>query len=148
MTGLLVSKGYVLNISEACSAFDENVHRVKVFIADLNPSGLKSVADELNKGGKQVVWTKDVDVSDWDSQRTAFESAIETFNGRIDYVLPIAGIGERRSFPNRPSSTGFEKPDLKVIEVDEVGVIYTVSLAVQHFRRLEKNKHGYRGKSR
>ena len=90
----------------------------------------------------------EVDVADWDSQRSAFEAAIAAFNGRIDYVFPIAGIGERRSFPNRPKSTGFEKPDLSVIEVDEIGVLYTVSLAVQHFRRQGFNKYGYRGKSK
>lgn len=87
-------------------------------------------------------------MSDWDSQREAFERALEVFGGRIDYVLPIAGIGERRSFPNRPKAKGFEKPDLKVIEVDEVGVIFTVSLAVQHFRRVERKGDGMRGRSK
>ena len=77
----------------------------------------------------------------------AFEKAIEVFDGRIDYVFPIAGIAERRSFPNRPNSTGFEKPDLSVLEVDEVGVIYTAWLGVQHFRRREKNQYGFKGKS-
>ena len=88
-----------------------------------------------------------MNVADWDSQRAAFEKAIEVFDGRIDYVLPIAGIGERRSFPNRPNSMTFEKPDLSVIEVDEVGVIYTAWLAVQHFRRQKTNQHGWKGKS-
>ena len=62
-------------------------------------------------------------------------------------MFPIAGIGERRSFPNRPNSTGFEKPDLSVVEVDEIGVIYTVWLGVQHFRRQERPKDGLKGKS-
>jgi len=58
------------------------------------------------------------------------------------------GIGEKRSFPNKPKSDEFKKPDLSVIEVNEIGVIYTVSLAVQHFRRLEKNKLGFKGRSK
>ena len=62
-------------------------------------------------------------------------------------MLPIAGIGERRSFPNKPHSVKFEKPDMKVIEIDEIGVIYTVSLAVQHFRQVEKKVDGYKGRS-
>lgn len=86
-------------------------------------------------------------MSDWNSQRNAFQIAIEVLGGRIDHVLPIAGIGERRSFPNRPNSAGFEKPDLKVIEVDEVGVIYTVSLAVQHFRQTASSRQGTKGRS-
>lgn len=85
-----------------------------------------------------------MDVSDWDSQRKAFETAEAPF-GRIDYVFPIAGIGERRSFPNRPKSTGYEKPDLKVLEVDAIGVLYTISLAMQHFRRQEVDRFGFRG---
>ena len=122
--------------------------RIKVFIADANGSGAQQIADELNKShGSHIVYSAQCDVSDWDSQRKAFETAIDTLGGRINYVLPIAGIGERRSFPNKPTSKGFEKPDLKVIEVDEIGVIYTLSLAVQHFRRQEKDKHGSRGKS-
>lgn len=107
------------------------------------------MADEINKtySGGQLVWSAQCDVSDWDSQRSAFEQAVEALDGRINYVLPIAGIGERRSFPNKPESTIFEKPDLKVIEVDEIGVIYTVSLAVQHFRQTKKDRQGDGGRS-
>jgi hypothetical protein len=101
----------------------------------------------LNKDGDQRIWTSEVNVADWDSQRLAFEKCLGVFNGRLDYVFPIAGIGERRSFPNRPNSSGFEKPDLSVIEVDEIGVIYTAWLGVQHFRRQKKNPYGWKGKS-
>lgn len=121
--------------------------RVKVFVVDVDPAGLKAVEAESNTASAQHVWTSIVDVSDWDSQREAFETALQVFKGRIDYVFPIAGIGERRSFPNRPNSKGFEKPDLKVIEIDELGVIYTVSLAIQHFRRVQRSASGFKGKS-
>jgi NAD(P)-dependent dehydrogenase (short-subunit alcohol dehydrogenase family) len=61
-------------------------------------------------------------------------------------VYPIAGIGERVWTPNSPTMTsGFEKPDLSVIDIDLTGVMYTVSLAVQQFRRQEP-KNGIRGK--
>ncbi|KIW83059.1 hypothetical protein Z517_02302 [Fonsecaea pedrosoi CBS 271.37] len=117
---------------------------IKVYVADRDLKGAQTLADELNTGD-QVVWTVQVDVADWDSQRKAWEAAEAEFK-RIDYVLPIAGIGERRMFPNRPNSTGYEKPDLSVLEVDGIGVIYTVSLAVQHFRRQQPNQYGFRGK--
>lgn len=116
-------------------------------MADRDPKGLEDLSKSLNKDGAQRIWTSEVNVADWDSQRTAFEKALEAFDGKLDYVFPIAGIGERRSFPNRPNSTGFEKPDLSVLEVDEIGVIYTVWLGVQHFRRQKKNQHGWKGKS-
>ncbi|OQU96054.1 hypothetical protein CLAIMM_02190 isoform 1 [Cladophialophora immunda] len=117
---------------------------IKVYVADRDLKGANAVAEELNTGEK-AVWTVQIDVADWDSQRNAWEAAEAEFK-RINYVLPIAGIGERRSFPNRPNSTGYEKPDLSVLEVDCIGVIYTVSLAVQHFRRQQPNKYGFRGK--
>ena len=71
--------------------------------------------------------------------------AVRDCDGVADMLM--LGIGERRSFPNKPKSDEYVKPDLSVIEVDQIGVMYTVSLAVQHFRRLEKNKHGYKGRS-
>ncbi|KAK3712769.1 hypothetical protein LTR37_008859 [Vermiconidia calcicola] len=120
---------------------------MKVFVADRDVQSLRSLESEHNKDPNDPsVFTAECDVADWESQKRAFETAIDNFS-RIDYVFPIAGIGERRSFPNKPNSTGFEKPDLSVVEVDEIGVIYTVSLAVQHFRRLGVKGDGFRGKS-
>lgn len=95
----------------------------------------------------QVAWVHEVDVTDWDQQVKAFEAAIAEF-GRIDYVYPIAGIGERVWTPNRPNATGFTKPDLAVLDADVIGVLYTVSLALQQFRRQEPSKRGFRGKSK
>lgn len=77
---------------------------------------------------------------------SAFEAALEQFH-RIDLVFPIAGVSERRVFPNYgPSSQGFQKPDLGVIDVNLKAVMYTLGLALQQFRRQEPNKDGFRGK--
>lgn len=68
----------------------------------------------------------------------AFSRAVAD-SGRIDYVFPIAGIGERVFVPaSQPGS--FEKPDLGVLEVDLVGVVYTIALAVQQMRRQERER--------
>jgi NAD(P)-dependent dehydrogenase (short-subunit alcohol dehydrogenase family) len=115
-------------------------------VADVNRKGAEALANELNATA-QMVWTVEADVASWDSQRAAWETAEAEFK-RIDYVFPIAGIGERRTFPNRPDSAGYEKPDLTVLDVDCVGAIYTISLAVQHFRRQPPNRYGFRGKSK
>jgi NAD(P)-dependent dehydrogenase (short-subunit alcohol dehydrogenase family) len=110
---------------------------------------LRALTRQLNTNPQEPnVWTADVDVAEWESQLRAFKTAVQAFSGRIDYVFPIAGIGERRSFPNKPKADDFEKPDISVIEIDEIGVIYTVSLAVQHFRQIGKNKDGFKGRSR
>ena len=76
-----------------------------------------------------------------------FEAAISEF-GRIDYVYPIAGIGERPWTPHYTGPTeGFAKPDLSVADVDMRAVLYSCSLALQQFRRQEPDKDGFRGKS-
>jgi NAD(P)-dependent dehydrogenase (short-subunit alcohol dehydrogenase family) len=148
---MLVSKGYVCSSSSKSpqrSFIFISYYSIKVYVADRDLKSAQALTEELNKGkNDQVVWSVSVDVADWDSQCKAFEAAEAQF-GRIDYVYPIAGIGERRSFPNRPHSKGYEKPDLAVLEVDAIGVFYTVSLALQHFRRQEPNKYGFRGKSK
>lgn len=101
--------------------------------------------DELNKDS-HVANCAHVDVANWNSQAKAFSQAVADF-GRIDYVYPIAGIGERPWIPNDPGATGFEMPDLSVLDIDLTGVMYTVGLAVQQFRRQEPGKNGFRGKS-
>lgn len=119
-------------------------NNIKVFIADRDLAGAEKLVEELNKD-VHVAKCAHVDAADWNSQVKAFSQAVADF-GRIDYVYPIAGIGERRWIPNDPAASGFERPDLSAIDVDLTGVLYTVGLAVQQFRRQEPGKHGFRGK--
>lgn len=100
----------------------------------------KDVADAENSERLLIV---QCDTSSWDSQVAAFQAAIDwqsSRSGRIDFVAPIAGIGERQWLPfpevsSKEDPHTFTKPDLSVIDVDLTGVLYTVALAVQHFRR-------------
>ena len=118
---------------------------VKVFIADRDMSSLETFVSELNKSSKVASFTH-VDAADWKSQAKAFGQAVSEY-GRIDHVYPIAGIGERRWLPVEQSSTGYEMPDLTVLDVDLYGVMYTLALAVQQFRRQEKGRGGIKGRS-
>ena len=122
------------------------IHRsAKVFIADRDIQTATAFTDSLNKDGL-VACCEAVDVVDWNQQAKVFGRAVAKF-GRIDYVYPIAGVTEKKWLPNDPhSSTGFEKPDLTTLDVNLNGVMYTVSLALQQFRRQEV-KDGFRGKS-
>lgn len=84
-----------------------------MFIADFNVKAADTLAKELNQSGNAKAAATQVDVTDWKQQVQAFEKAIELF-GRIDYVYPIAGIGEKTLFKNDPKSTGWEEPNLSV----------------------------------
>jgi NAD(P)-dependent dehydrogenase (short-subunit alcohol dehydrogenase family) len=120
---------------------------IRVFIADRDEEGAQKLADELNKSSDHIARVSHVDAANWNSQAKAFSQAVAEF-GRIDYVYPIAGIGERPWIPNDPNGTGFVMPDLSAIDVDLTGVLYTVGLAVQQFRRQEPGQNGFRGKSK
>ncbi|KAK4995925.1 hypothetical protein LTR66_004363 [Elasticomyces elasticus] len=122
------------------------VKGTKVFIADRDLEGAKAFASELNEDkSEDVAFAVKVDVTDWDQQLAAFEKVVAQF-GRLDYVYPIAGIAERAWLPTDLKAQGFVKPDLTVLDADLNGVLWTISLAVQQFRRQEKNKNGFRGK--
>ena len=106
------------------------------------------MAHSLNSGRlHRQAWGGSIDVSDWDSQRAAFEAALDTFGGTIDWVLPIAGIGERPWLPRGSPCDGFQRPNLAVIDVDQNGVLYTAALAIQHFRWIREKNPDFRGKS-
>ncbi|KAK5689726.1 hypothetical protein LTR97_012725 [Elasticomyces elasticus] len=116
---------------------------IRVAIADMNISGAQEVASKHS----DLVTAYELNVADWNSQLTVFEKVVQQFDGRVDYVFPIAGIGEKTFLPNDPSQKeGFEKPDLGTLDVDLNGFLYTVSLAVQQMRRQEKDGSGFRGK--
>lgn len=112
---------------------------IKVFIADRDAAGAEATATELN--GEYGV----VDVADWESLAAAFQRAVDIF-GRVDYVLAVAGVGENPWMPAADSGSGFQKPNLSVIDINVTGMLYTLSLAVQQFRRQPPNAHGFRGK--
>ncbi|KAF5651458.1 15-hydroxyprostaglandin dehydrogenase [Fusarium sp. NRRL 25303] len=101
---------------------------MKVVIADRNLKGAEEACQEFNTKG-QVAWAVEADVGDWESQKQAFEIAVERL-GRVDYVFPIAGITEKPWNPKQPNGSGFVKPNL----------------AVLNFRTQESGKYGFRGK--
>lgn len=121
---------------------------MKVVVADRNLQGAEEAVEEFNKdSGNECAWATELDVADWESQKTAFEFAVSKL-GRVNYVFPIAGITERPWNPKRPANTGFVKPNLAVLDVNGSGPLYTSSLAIQHFRDQEFDRYGFRGKSK
>lgn len=119
---------------------------MKVVIADRNLKGAEEACQEFNTKGR-VAWAVEADVGDWESQKQAFEIAVERL-GRVDYVFPIAGITEKPWNPKQPNGSGFVKPNLAVLNVNASGALYTCSLAIQQFRTQESGKYGFRGKSK
>ncbi|KAH7408656.1 hypothetical protein DE146DRAFT_629549 [Phaeosphaeria sp. MPI-PUGE-AT-0046c] len=141
LTSLLLSQGWHVCIS------DRNITLARQF-ADEN------IADD----GARTLQCVECDTASWDSQVSAFQTARELLGGRIDFVAPIAGIGEKKWLPTFEElgkagpGDAFVKPDLSVIDIDLTGVLYTIALAIQQFRRQEPvswsegSKEKHRGK--
>lgn len=112
--------------------------------------------------GLQHFWTISTDhqiqdISSWGSQVALFAAATARFGPRIDYVFANAGITQMSQM-RQTDSTHFATsalspaelaksgpPDLKVIEVNTTGTLYTVHLALSYFRAQEP-VNGWRGK--
>lgn len=123
-----------------------------VFIADRTIKDAEKLVQGFNsKAGSTVAFCAETNVTSWVSQLAAFQHAVKAFNNQIDFVAPIAGIGEKPWLPSPEQCKAmkegeFEEPNLAVVDVDLRGVLYTIALAVQQFRRQDKDASGWRGK--
>lgn len=129
------------------------VSRVRVFIADINIDAADEFASELNNKTPNSVFTSKCDVGDWDELASAFTKALNIFD-RIDYVFPIAGLTERQVIPKPGEQKdvrkeGFVKPDTTVLDVNMMGMINLIMIAVQAFRSQDPKDAlgGMKGKS-
>ncbi|KAK7206468.1 hypothetical protein BZA70DRAFT_287946 [Myxozyma melibiosi] len=114
----------------------------KVTMADMNVEAGTKLAAELGPSA----FFKKADVSSWDDQAALFRETFEKF-GSIDYVAANAGIDDRQLLYEDVYETvdGVQvpvKPNLKTIEVDLNGPIYSLWLAVFYFRRNPAGKKG------
>lgn len=82
------------------------------------------------------------DVSNWDDQVRLFEEAAAfSSSGKIHYVIPNAGIARTDEvFKFDGPEEGPQKPDLKTIEINLCGVLYTAKLAMHYFIRQNGTK--------
>ncbi|KAJ5681054.1 hypothetical protein N7536_012193 [Penicillium majusculum] len=104
-------------------------HGANVIIGDVNqlPSDL-----EISEKLKFI----QLDVSSWESQRDAFIQVEEWF-GRIDHVFANAGIAPTTNFldDNLDENGQLTPPDLRTINVNLLGVIFTVRLAAYYIQK-------------
>ncbi|KAK9460474.1 uncharacterized protein V1516DRAFT_664871 [Lipomyces oligophaga] len=106
-----------------------------VVVADLNPPPESDQA-------ASVLFVK-TNVASWDSQAEMFAQAIAKF-GKIDYVAANAGIDDKQLLyddvpgpDDKPT-----RPNLITVEIDLIGVFYTVWLSLFYFRRNPTVKGG------
>jgi hypothetical protein len=126
-----------------------NQRGMRIVVADINISAAQEAVrklEEASASSEQHHLAVEVDVSSWESQVAAFETAIEAVK-RLDVVIVNAGVGEKAFVPNERADKGFVKPNLNILEIDLNGFLYTSALAIQQMRRQEPGEDGLRGRS-
>ncbi|KAJ5530490.1 hypothetical protein N7527_003883 [Penicillium freii] len=125
---MLIKSGGVSGIGKATAELCLK-HGANVIIGDVNqqPSDL-----EISEKLKFI----QMDVSSWENQRDAFIQ-VEAWFGRIDHVFANAGIGPTTDFldDNLDKNGQLTPPDLRTINVNLLGVIFTVRLAAYYIQK-------------
>ncbi|KAF8518750.1 NAD(P)-binding protein [Gautieria morchelliformis] len=137
-------KGKVVLITGAASGIGRSAalhfakHGAKVVIGDLDLKGAEEVVAEIKCLGSDAV-AQICDVTSWEQQLALFQFAMSTYS-RIDIVVPNAGVTElgRLTAVRATAVNGVPtKPNLKTLEVNLTGVVYSTRLAL--FYLLEKD---------
>lgn len=106
-------------------------HGGKVFASDLTP---------LPEPEASSVPFLKADVTSWKEQLDVFKAAEQEY-GKIDHAFANAGIGKSTSFLEEEVDENGDllPPKMNTINVNLVGVMYTVKLAIHY---LKKNPNG------
>ena len=116
--------------------------------------------DQADAHGTSAIFVQ-TDVSSWSSLLDLFAETCRSFGtSRIDIVVANAGISQMRGFrtseprhfatsvlPRGPLALdGLPAPDLRVMDVNVTGSLYTAYLALAYFRRQGRDATGMRGR--
>ena len=130
------ASGLGLAISEVLAA-----NKAKVALFDLNQDGLNKAEDKLRKSGADVI-VRNVDVSNRDQLRRAFDSVVE-HHGRLDIAFGNAGIGGGVGFlgmdgvRNPDGEIGSITDEMwdKIIATNLSAVFATIQSAAAHMKK-------------
>lgn len=139
--------------------FQLRSHSAFVTIGDVNTEACLKAAEELGKYEQldpdflAVVWLTAIlpqshrnvqalqcDVTSWEDQASLFEEAIKfSPSGTIDIVIANAGLGALCDPLVQPGdlSGPATKPDLRILEVNLRGILYTTRLALHYLARFQ-----------
>lgn len=114
--------------------FASQGNNVAVFDVNLDV-GKQVVSHVAQKHPKATIQFKKCDVSSWKNQAEAFKDVYKEF-GRIDIVMANAGISEQGGSAMASIEEDEPKePNLKIMDVDLTGVIYSVKLAIHYMNK-------------
>ncbi|KAJ7167214.1 hypothetical protein C8R43DRAFT_877575, partial [Mycena crocata] len=112
----------------------------KVVIGDLNSGAASKVVQEIHDLGGSAIYVQ-CNVLRWDDQVALFDRATSHF-GSVDVVVPSAGMTEHGSTCSGVLDYKDGKPlppDISTLEVNLLGVLYTVHLGLSYLRSTRTN---------
>ncbi|KAH8887029.1 NAD(P)-binding protein [Thozetella sp. PMI_491] len=114
--------------------FASQGHRVAML--DVSSSGAEVAAEVAAEFPQSTVTFKKCDVSSWEDQAAAFKQVYDDHGGRLDVVMANAGISEQGvTTAIDLSEEEPSKPRTKSLEVNLVGVVYSVKLAAHYMNK-------------
>lgn len=133
-------KGKVVVVTGAASGFGKayalkmSEFGAKLALGDLNLESLELVVKEITDAGGVATAVR-CNVTSWDDQVALFQHAVNTY-GVVDIVVPNAGVPETGGwlFPTKDSTGKLKKPNLTTIDVNIIGVLYTVKLGLYYLQ--------------
>ena len=116
-----------------------------VVIGDISvQKGDQLIRDVKKETGNENLHFFYCDVADWQSQVTFFKNAVQVSpHGGIDTVVANAGIADPKEAFEQPENidaTEPQAPNLKVLDVNLKGVLYTAHLALWYLPRNPGSK--------
>lgn len=116
-----------------------------VVIGDINvQKGDQLVRETKKETGNENLHFFHCDVTDWQSQVNLFRSTVKVSpHGGIDTVVANAGIADPKEAFDQPKNIDAAEPtapDLKVLDVNLKGVLYTAHLALWYLPRNPGSK--------
>ncbi|KAH8667464.1 putative short chain dehydrogenase/reductase [Tricladium varicosporioides] len=112
-----------------------------IAIFDVSITAAEQVVAELGKEFPETRFLLEkCDISSWQQQKSAFESIFQTV-GSIDLVFANAGVSEFGKFLEQEVGEPSE-PNLKTLDINLVGSLYSVRLAVHYMRKNTSKRKG------
>lgn len=115
-----------------------------VAILDVNEEAGASIIANLNAGqytGEAYFFK--ADVTNWDNLIEAFDAALAAL-GSLQVVLPNAGVSSGPSTPLLFS--GRVKPDFRCNNINFLGAVYLIQIAVSYFKTQPAPDNGIKGR--
>ncbi|KAK4033291.1 hypothetical protein C8A01DRAFT_40264 [Parachaetomium inaequale] len=120
----------------------------RVAILDLNAAaGQEAAAAAAADFPQAAVSFHLCNVASWDEQAAAFEKAFQALGDRLDVVVANAGVSEQgaTTLVRLDEEKAPSRPGVATVEVNLLGAVYSVNLAVHYMNRKPKTEGGSRG---